>query len=347
MTLPPSSTPSATIEITAPARLHFGLLAFGRTDSDAGRQFGGAGVMLAEPALRLRIRAAEEYEVFASNHFAADLIISAQRFLTRMRARLPTSPPTRGPCAVDILAAPSAHVGLGSGTQLGLAVALGVAQWHDVPIESLGQLVRLAGRGERSAVGSHGFLRGGLIIEPGKLPDEALAPLAARVTLPPAWRIVLITPRIAAGLSGEAERAAFANLPPVPLNVTKTLAAELLMHLLPASQTADFDRFSQSLYRYGLLAGECFSAAQGGPFANAQVAAIIHTLRARGIAGVGQSSWGPLVFCWCESACAAAELTASLESDPLTTACDLTITAPAEHGVMVNGEPWEDKFPAE
>src|SRR5262245_65220993 len=71
----------------------------------------------------------------------------------------------RRPFHISMETAPEEHTGLGVGTQLGLAVAMAVAiecGHSDWPAAELA--VRI-GRGERSAIGVHGFERGGLIVE--------------------------------------------------------------------------------------------------------------------------------------------------------------------------------------
>ncbi len=49
------------LEVAAPSRLHFGLLSFGTDQSSSPfRQFGGAGVMIDQPGLLLRIFSNEQ-----------------------------------------------------------------------------------------------------------------------------------------------------------------------------------------------------------------------------------------------------------------------------------------------
>ena len=50
------------------------------------------------------------------------------------------------------------------------------------------ELAQSVGRGLRSAVGTYGFVHGGMIAERGKLPGEVISPLDARVVLPEDWR---------------------------------------------------------------------------------------------------------------------------------------------------------------
>ena len=66
--------------------------------------------------------------------------------------------------------------------------------------------------------------------------------------------------------------------------------------MVPALVDDDLDSFGEAVYEYNRLAGEMFQSVQGGIYANAWVEATVEKLRAMGIKGVGQSSWGPVVF---------------------------------------------------
>jgi predicted sugar kinase len=135
-----------------------------------------------------------------------------------------------------------------------------------------------------------------LLIEAGKLAQDEISPLISRIPLPAPWRFVLFWPTDRSGLSGEAELQAFQRLPATNMAATDALCREALLELAPAAVQGEFDRFSESLYRFGRAAGECFAAEQGGTYAGARIAQLVRELRAAGIRGVGQSSWGPTVF---------------------------------------------------
>lgn len=287
--------------VTAPSRLHFGLLSFGRPGV---RQFGGAGVMIERPGLRLKITPNNSFQVVGPLRERVRTIAERYRRFWELSA-LPG-------CTVEILDAPPEHVGLGTGTQLTLAVVAGLDRFRSVEPLDIAELAHLAGRAARSAVGTYGFALGGLLIEPGKLDCEPVAPLEHRIELPDAWRFVLVMPARERGLSGDAERAAFGDLPAVSAETTAALVAELAEELIPAATEGQFDRFSESLYRYGHAAGMCFAARQGGPFASPRVAQLIETIRSLGVRGVGQSSWGPTVFAVLPSEAAADDLVARL-----------------------------------
>ncbi|HWB12598.1 MAG TPA: hypothetical protein VG826_25455 [Pirellulales bacterium] len=285
------------VQITAPSRLHFGMLSFGQPHA---RQFGGAGVMISDPHLRLKISGSDRFQVIGP---LGDRVERCVAHLSRHATWWPSGhrDASRPPLTITVHSAPPQHVGLGSGTQLGMALAMGLAAWFDAPPQTAASLGRAAGRGKRSAVGVHGACGGGFIVEGGKLPDEEVSPMISRIALPDDWRFAVIVPQTGVGLSGEAEQRAFDRLPPVKPETTAALCRELLCEILPAGQAGDFDRFSEGLFRYGRLAGQCFAVEQGGAYASAEVDRLVERCRALGVKGVGQSSWGPAVFALCRN----------------------------------------------
>ena len=54
-----------------------------------------------------------------------------------------------------------------------------------MPPLDVDELAHTAGRAKRSAVGLYGFLHGGLIVEAGRLPHDAVSPLVAAVAVSP------------------------------------------------------------------------------------------------------------------------------------------------------------------
>ena len=198
--------------------------------------------------------------------------------------------------AIHVRHSPPAHVGLGSGTQLGLAVARAVSELCNKQSVGINELARMADRGRRSPVGTHGFFRGGLIVESGTVEESSIAPLLSRVAVPDAWRVVLAIPTFAQGISGKREEQAFRNMGPIPIETTGKLCRQVMLNLLPSLIESDFRTFSESVYQFNREVGECFSMWQGGPYSSKQVERAIQYFRSEGVQGVGQSSWGPTVF---------------------------------------------------
>lgn len=172
-----------------------------------------------------------------------------------------------------------------------------------------------------------------MIVDGGKRGPE-LAPLIARVEVPPAWRFVLLTEPGPPGFSGEAEATAFATLPQVSTERSALLRRIALEEMLPAVREGDFATLCEVLYRFGYLAGEAFAAVQGGPFASLTIARRIEWLRERGFLGCGQSSWGPTVYVLTRCQSHATELTDLVRSE--TAEVELTVASPQNHGAAIN-----------
>jgi beta-ribofuranosylaminobenzene 5'-phosphate synthase len=310
------------VEVRAPCRLHFGMFAFGQPED---RQFGGVGMMLNSPAVELRFTPADELSIHGRlTQRVTQFIDSALRAWNI--AELPS-------CRIDVQSPPD-HIGLGVGTQLGLATAAGLRRFLELPEVQAEKLAASVGRGARSAIGTYGFQQGGLIVDAGKLPSETLGKLAARVAIPEAWRVVLARAKDTRGLAGEREVDAFASLPPVPTHVSTELMRIVESDILPAVDASDCDAFGEAVFKFGRKAGECFAAVQGGPYASAETARLIASIRDRGVRGVGQSSWGPTVFAIVPNDAEATSLTEWLARDaPVRTLA--TISAPNNHGAQI------------
>lgn len=314
---------SRTINVITPGRLHFGMFSFGRSDV---RQFGGVGVMIDRPGVHLQITPAPQFT--AHGPLALRVAAVVDRLTTAWR--LEHAPA----CRIEVMNSPPEHAGLGTGTQLELATTAGLNAFREGHSLSAAELAQLSGRGARSAIGTYGFLHGGLLVESGKLPGEVLSPLEHRIELPDPWRFVLfVLP--GAGLAGEAERRTFGSLPPVPPEVTVQLRSEMARQLLPAALDGQFDRFAESLYRFNREAGMCFADSQGGPYASSSIARLVARLRDDGVRGVGQSSWGPTVFAVQENEEAASHLVENLTC-ALPAGAESLVVRPVNSGAAIH-----------
>ena len=186
------------------------------------------------------------------------------------------------------------HAGLGTGTQLGLTLARGLSEAWKLSADAQEMFFRASGRGERSAVGFHGFFHGGFLVEAGQKNQSTISPLAARLPFPEDWRIVLVIPPGETGVHGIEEKEAFQQLLPegIPLQQIEHLCRLTLLGLLPALAERDFKTFGEALFDYNSVAGQTFAKFQGGAYASPRIAELIQFIRGQGVAGVGQSSWG-------------------------------------------------------
>ena len=299
------------VHVAAPSRLHFGMFSFGQAGQ---RQFGGVGAMIEGPGVKLTVSASPQPSAEGACEVSGPGAERVKSFAQRVFQSWKQVPEPN--CRIEVHSLPGEHVGLGVGTQLAMATAAGLHAFFDRPWSGPEELAESVGRGERSAIGLYGFQRGGLLVEAGKRHREEISPLIAQVALPAAWRFVLITPKRQVGLSGALERRAFERLPPVPIETTAELCRLALLHLVPSAARADFDDFSRHLYQFGYLAGTCFAAEQGGAYASPGLEQLVERLRAQGVEGVGQSSWGPTLFAVLPEQSAAEALVRWLGAEP-------------------------------
>jgi beta-ribofuranosylaminobenzene 5'-phosphate synthase len=270
--------------VEAGARLHFGVLDL---RGALGRRFGGLGAAIPSPSLLLEAARAPD-GVSAEGPDSARAAEFARRFLSVHGI-------AEGARLVVHQRIP-AHSGLGSGTQLGLSVARALAELYGLPAEPA-ELARAVSRGQRSAIGTWAFALGGFIVEGGRRPEEAgIAPLIGRFEIPGRWRCVVAVPPGSPGLSGEAEAAAFEQLPPPPEAEVERVSHLVLMQLLPALVEGDLGSFGEALSAVQRITGAWFAPQQGGVFAPGDGETLIRRMAAWGAAGVGQSSWGPAVY---------------------------------------------------
>jgi beta-RFAP synthase len=271
-----------TVYIEAPARLHLGMFDL---SGSLGRRFGGLGVAIARPAVMLEASLSDQLTAQGSD---ADRVLEfARRYLTAIGLQAGAH--------FHIEQTIPRHVGLGSGTKLGLTVAQALATLYDQPTDPH-LLAQAVGRGNRSAVGLWTFAQGGFVVEGGQWPESNLpAPLLLRYSMPANWYCVLAIPDQTTGLSGHAEATAFAQLT-VPADQAARIAHVVLMSLLPALVEGQLVEFGAALTQVQRLVGDCFSPVQGGQFSNSRSAELIEALLDWGAAGAGQSSWGPTVY---------------------------------------------------
>jgi len=276
-----------TVFVEAPARLHFGLLDL---RGALGRVFGGIGTAAPAPTLLVSARHAATLEI------GGDDAGRAGNFARRFLAFHGLENAHGGGARLCVHRALPPHVGLGSGTQLALAVGRALAELHGIKTDAAA-IAQAVGRARRSAIGTWTFDGGGLVLEGGRrLPGDCVAPLLARLLFPTAWRCVVAVPDAVPGISGGAEDAAFASLPLPPEGDAEQIAHLVLMGLLPALADGDLATFGTTLSAIQAINGRWFAPVQGGTFARGPGEELARRMAEWGAAGVGQSSWGPTVY---------------------------------------------------
>ena len=235
--------------------MHFGVLDL---RGALGRWFGGIGATA--PGLSLLVSA---------DHDRLD-VSGEDRSRGRLRAQGLDRFGVAGGARLRVHRMFPSHAGLGSGTQLALAVGRALSDLHGLGADAPA-IASATGRARRSAVGTWTFDGGGLVVEGGRASrdngDERVAPLLARVPFPSGWHCVVGVPHAEASVSGSAETAALASLPPPPHDEVQRVAHPTLMALLPALAEADLTTFGRALSEIQAITGSWFAPIQGGVFA--------------------------------------------------------------------------------
>lgn len=295
-----SAEPDLRVTVAAPARLHMGFLDMG---GSLGRKFGSIGVGINEIATRLSLVRAESLS--AEGPGSARAIAAAGKFSVAVERPCPA--------AIRIEQAIPGHVGLGSGTQLGLAVGVGLARLYGLNLAAR-DIAPIMERGARSGIGIAVFDQGGLVVDGGRGERTVIPPVLSRMEMPAEWRFIVILDHRDQGLHGSAELEAFQALPVFPPQEAARLCHWLVMRGLPAVAEGDIRSFGAVITELQRSVGDHFAPAQGGRFTSRHVDAALSFLASRGAVGIGQSSWGPTGFCLVETPAMAETLLAEAKT---------------------------------
>lgn len=271
------------VQVKTPARLHLGLIDM---NGDLGRMFGGLGVGIDHPNI---IVEAENSENFSVTGQEAELVtILAKRFFSTY--------PVQPKVHINVVEAIPAHIGLGSGTQFSLAIAVVLAKLFNVKA-TVPELAVAMGRARRTAVGTSIFEKGGFVVDGGKnLKTQAFPPLIYRQPFPKEWRFIVAVPNLKEGLSNSEENHAFEKLTTMPAEDVGQICRLIMLKLLPALAEHDIENFGDALTKIQILTGNHFAQAQGGTYSSPAAAECIEFMKTAGTYGVGQSSWGPALY---------------------------------------------------
>lgn len=297
------------VYVKTPARLHLGLLDLG---GELGRIFGGIGVAINYPNVILEARPSEDLKVAGEKSDTVKLFVN--RFLETYNIKAKVD--------VSIKQTIPEHVGLGSGTQLALAVATALAKLFHVEA-STRELAFVMGRGRISGVGTAVFEHGGFVIEGGLKTKEGRHRLSVPESFPPTifhqpfpedWFFVVAIPNVKRGFTDEEEVSAFKRLPPMPAQDVGKICRLTLMKLLPSLIERDIENFGDALTQIQNIVGEYFAEVQGGTYSSPITKGCINHMLKLGAYGVGQSSWGPAFYGLTKGEKQAKELQSSVQA---------------------------------
>lgn len=271
------------VKVNAPARLHMGFMDM---HGGRGRCFGSLGLCLEN--LTTSITVSESTELSVEGPSCA----RAEKYARQLLQHFDIS----SSVDIEINSAIPEHMGLGSGTQMSLAVGIAITQLKGIKA-NIEDIACKLGRGARSGIGIGAFKYGGFLVDGGKSEKTRCPPVISRMHFPDEWRILLLLDRSKQGVHGDDEVEAFNALPQMQNVTVDHLCRIVVMQILPALAEKDCQAFGEGITEVQNCVGDHFSHAQQGRYASADVAKVLEWANGQdGATGIGQSSWGPTGF---------------------------------------------------
>jgi len=281
------------VYVRTPSRLHFSLIDM---NGQLGRVDGSFGLALNYPNVALEAFKSQEIEVRGEEQALVRKL--ALMFLKRLK--IPSG------AQVKVKRTIPKHVGLGSNTQLSLAIASALSTIYGIK-KTIRELAIIMKRGGTSGIGVAAFENGGLILDGGHsfgrdgekqsfLPSSASkaqpAPVLARYRFPEDWFFVIAIPHIHRGVHGDEEIRVFKERCPINAAHVGKACRIILMKMLPALLERDVEDFGSGLTE---LQDVGFASATKD-LMDPAVKKCIRFMLKRGAYGAGQSSFGPSTF---------------------------------------------------
>lgn len=273
------------VAVDTGCRLHLG---FTNLSEDIGRCFGSIGVAIDRPCTSVVFEENDELAILGENK--EPVRTAVRRFCDTYGVEPMVS--------IRVDEHIPEHVGLGSGTQLALAVGAGLAAVCGIDAD-VREFALALQRGRRSGIGIAAFRTGGFLIDAGSsgtLCDRPSVPTVVwRHDFPADWCFVIAIPAGGEGLSGHSEEGVFAALTP-SVHISEEVCRITQLLLMPALIEHDIESFGRALTAIDRKTGAYFSEVQGGVYSHEATNETVAAMLREGAFGAGQSSWGPTVY---------------------------------------------------
>lgn len=273
------------VHVVANARLHMG---FFDLNGSMGRRYGSMGLGLDGPVTEINVHQVFGKSPILNKASCNERVIKIVENYTKVLN-------LKNNFNVECVRLIPEHAGLGSGTQLALAIGAAINELCGLNL-TMQQLAAISQRGARSGVGVGTFKTGGIVVDGGRGDLTDVPPVIARGDFPEDWRVLLIFDEANVGTHGEQEIAAFRSLPNASLASAEKLSHRILMQALPALAEQDFTNFGQAIRDLQMYTGDYFAPIQGGRYSSESVGQVLDYLESQAVACLGQSSWGPTGF---------------------------------------------------
>lgn len=288
------------VVVETSARLHLGFYNF-LEDNIA---YGSIGVSIEVPKISIAAGISKDSQLIIVNKTGIDVNDIIDNVIKKVRDSVNKELPG---LRINIVEAIPRHVGLGSTTQMSLAIGAAIMKLLNKRIK-IRELAVILGRGRDSGIGITAFEQGGFIVDSGRrLPpnstrveppkniDDLPYPIF-RIKVPNDWYFLVFIPKRRVGLDELAERKAMDMPTPLPKELKYELYKLLLLYLIPSITMNDIKTFGNALTKLQVLVGQYFSKYQGGIYCCDETEFVIKSLLKHGAYGAGQSSWGPTAY---------------------------------------------------
>ena len=274
------------MRIRTPSRIHITLIDL---NGEIGRIDGGVGLALEEPCVRIKAKESGDIVVKGESENFERYKSVAEKFHKKFGCGI----------EIEILGDYKAHVGLGSGTQISLAVGKAFVEINGIEM-SVREIAEFVGRGGTSGIGVAAFEFGGFIVDGGHSVKEKSsflpssfskakpAPILARYDFPD-WDVYVFIPE-RKGFFGRREVDLFRKNTPLRIEEVRELCHVILMKLMPSVVEGDLEEFADAIYRIQYLGFKRAEIKQYGDL----IYKIIE--EAKDYGAVGMSSTGPTVY---------------------------------------------------
>ncbi len=288
------------VRVTTPCRIHLSLI---DENGYTGRVDGGIGLMLDQPNVVLEVsNSADEFAIECDRYYRESVHvinekaskifklfkISNKNFHFHLKKYYPS------------------HVGLGSKTQLSLAIGTAISKLKSMEIP-VAEITKMVERGGTSGIGWRGFETGGFILDGGHdfgkgreketfLPSSASSSAIPALTImrypiPENWRFVLVIPDVKPGANGEEEIKIFKKHTPIPSVEVNEVSHQILMKVMPGILKEDLKCFGEGLKRIQNIGFKRIEIS----LQHKIVKDLLKLFEDHGIKAYGMSSFGPSV----------------------------------------------------
>ena len=289
------------IRISTPSRIHLGFL---ELDNSSERIFGSIGLTISKFENIIEISKNKKFQIISDNQNAKKRIEEMVKIL-KENYKIHR-------CKIEILKTIPQHIGLGSGTQLTLAIGSLISELNNLNLNPK-IISSMFGRGLRSGIGIQSFESGGFIVDCGKQKrSNSIPPVFFNSKWPKEWKIILVFDNSIVGVSGKNETQEFKKIATTHPKICKENCKALLMQILPGLMEKKFYVFTKGLRIIQENMSKVFYSSKK-KYTSHKVEKIFKFLIKKKISGFGQTSWGPTGFIFCENKKKRNELFSELE----------------------------------